>query len=92
MKRYIKNRFMNFDFKCRCMPFINQRESITMLMNGAYKSMSHCSLTNLTEPFGLHRLVYRLKDNDLNKLFSDDADDWIPVKYRYRNRFEHGWY
>ena len=84
--------FYETKFKCRCMPFLYQRESITHQMNGVWKSMSHMSLTNLTTPWGLHRVFYKLKDDDLDNLFSDDEEVWIPVKYHKRRDFNQRWY
>ena len=57
-------------------------------MNGAWKNMSHRSLTTLTTPLGLHRVLYKLKDNDFDNLFSDDEDVWIPIKYHRRRDFQ----
>lgn len=76
-------------FKCKCMPFVNQRLSITHTMNGAYKSMSHMSLTQLTLPRGLHREYYRVIDVDKD-IFDDD--NTVLVKFRMRRDFKDRWY
>ena len=72
-------------FKCRCMPFVSQRLSITMLMNGAYKSMSHMSLTSLTRPYGLHRKSYLIMG--LDRLSDGDCDVSFQPVVRRRPRY-----
>lgn len=81
---------MKNNFKCKCLPFLYQRLSITHLMNGTWKSASHRSLTQTTQPYGLHREFYTLKDNDLESCA--DENSWIPVKYRRRHNFRYRWY
>ena len=71
------------------MPFVNQRLSITHSMNGAYKSMSHRSLTQLTLPSGLHREYYHVIDVDKD-IFDDD--NIVLVKNRMRRDFSSRWY
>jgi hypothetical protein len=74
---------MNAYFKCRCMPFVNQRLSITTQMNGSYKSLSHRSLTTLTRPVGLHRIFYIVIDNNKD-IFDDNNHKLIKCRLGYK--------
>lgn len=67
-------------FKCRCMNITNHHCSGVEVMSGTWKW--HISLTQLIYPYGLHRVLYNLKDNDLNKI----DEEWVKVKYRNSNR------
>ena len=82
-------KFYDAQFKCKCMPFLYQRLSITHTINGVWKSMSHMSLETLTVPRGLHREYYQVIDNDKDCF---DGDNLKLVKYRRRHAYNNRWY
>lgn len=59
-------------------------------MGGVWKV--HMSLEQSIMPYGLHRVFYQLKDNDLDNLLCDDEDVWIEKKFRRRHDFRNRWY
>lgn len=61
-------------FKCRCADNFNQRCTGEYYMKGTWKH--YMNLIHLTRPYGLHRVYYQLKDNDVDKM------DWIKIIYR----------
>ncbi len=67
-----------YQWNCRCMGNGNRHDGGVELMSGTWKV--HCSIIHHIYPYGLHRVLYRLKDNDLNNIFEDDC--WIKVVYR----------
>lgn len=69
-------------WKCRCMGNGNRHDGGVELMSGTWKM--HHSLIQQIYPYGLHRTVYKLKDNDLDNLFKEDC--WIKVIYRNTNK------
>lgn len=71
-----------FVFKCRCASRFNQRFGHQSYMSGTWKS--HHSLVQLIKPYGLHRTVYQLKDNNPDNIFEDDC--WIEIKHRNSSR------
>ena len=73
---------IQFMIKCRCMNSFNQRMRVTNFMSGTWKV--HNSLSSLLYPYGLHRVSYMLKDNDLDNLFNDDG--FIKVTCRNSSR------
>lgn len=74
-------------FKCRCMQFYDQKTTGVWLMSGSYGY--HISLTNLTQPRGLHRTFYQLIPEKKDSFLSDDKEEFDScfkkVIYRYNH-------
>lgn len=60
----------------------NKHDGGVGLMSGTWKV--HHSLIHQIYPYGLNRVLYQLKENDLDNLFEDDG--WIKVTHRNSHR------